>query len=76
MTNDNVLLLIFLFHLKYQNYDPQVQEQSLMIFIPAAPCAISGDQQSVIGVLFTSVACTVEPASANTQHLSSTSRAA
>lgn len=35
--NDNVPLIIFLFHLKYQNYDPQVQEQNLRIFIPAAP---------------------------------------
>lgn len=76
MINDNLPLLIFLFHLKYQNYDPQVQEQSLMIFIPAAPCAMSRDQQSVIEVLFTSAVCVVEPASANTQHLSGTSTAA
>lgn len=43
----------FLFHLKYQDCDPQAQEQILSIFIPATPVATSGDQPSVIEVLFT-----------------------
>lgn len=63
----------FVFHLKYQDCDPQLQEQSLRIFIPATPVAASGDPQSVIEVLFTSVICTVEPDSVSTQCLSSTS---
>lgn len=70
------MTLVGFFHLKYQDCDPQVREQSLRIFIHATPVAASGDQQSVIEALFTSVLGTVEPDSVSTQCLSSTRSAA